>query len=244
MGTYEKGERTKVELLHAARTLFAQRGYNATTIADIARSADVRPGLVHYHYDAKISIASAIQAELLHGFIDFVAERCPDSNALARRTTETLLFWKLIGASDSYARFLYETLPQGLMTGMPEVTFVRQAREAGVDSFVYKVVGTGELLDVMRSTMEGRSTWPDAPSGLSGVLAALTDEEMRILQLTCETKTRRQIARELYVSEGTVKRHVTDILAKTGYSSILRLAVDVVKDGYIVPELTDHEPLA
>lgn len=28
-----------------------------------------------------------------------------------------------------------------IMTGMPEITFVDQAREAGVDSFVYKNVG-------------------------------------------------------------------------------------------------------
>lgn len=32
-----------------------------------------------------------------------------------------------------------------IMTGMPEITFVDQAREAGVDSFVYKNVGIDEL---------------------------------------------------------------------------------------------------
>ena len=32
-----------------------------------------------------------------------------------------------------------------IMTGMPEITFVEQARTAGVDSFVYKNVGTTEL---------------------------------------------------------------------------------------------------
>ena len=32
-----------------------------------------------------------------------------------------------------------------IMTGMPEITFVDHAREAGVDSFVYKNVGIDEL---------------------------------------------------------------------------------------------------
>ena len=41
-----------------------------------------------------------------------------------------------------------------IMTGMPEITFVEQARAAGVDSFVYKNVGTAELIAVIRSTME------------------------------------------------------------------------------------------
>ncbi|MBD9214437.1 MAG: DNA-binding response regulator, partial [Senegalimassilia anaerobia] len=39
-----------------------------------------------------------------------------------------------------------------IMTGMPEITFVEQARAAGVDSFVYKNVGTAELIAVIRST--------------------------------------------------------------------------------------------
>ena len=41
-----------------------------------------------------------------------------------------------------------------IMTGMPEITFVEQARAAGVDSFIYKNVGTAELIAVIRSTME------------------------------------------------------------------------------------------
>lgn len=132
MGSYEKGERTKAELLHAARRLFAEKGYNATTIAEIAHSADVRPGLVHYHFDAKIAIASAIQAEVLSQFIDYVSELLPESDMLMRRAVETLLLWKMIGASDSYARFLYETLPLGVMTRMPEDFWQGYLRE--VDS--------------------------------------------------------------------------------------------------------------
>lgn len=42
-----------------------------------------------------------------------------------------------------------------IMTGMPEITFVDQAREAGVDSFAYKNVGIDELFAVMRSTLAG-----------------------------------------------------------------------------------------
>ena len=51
----------------------------------------------------------------------------------------------------------------------------------------------------------------------------------------CESKTRKEIAQELYLSEGTVKRHISEILAKTGYDNILRLAVHAVSNGLIVP---------
>ena len=125
------------------------------------------------------------------------------------------------------------------MTGVPEVTFVEQARTAGADSFVYKNVNTAELLSVMRSTMDGYMTFPrprrDAPTGID----ALTETEMAILRLVCEAKSRREVAAELCLSEGTVKRHVSEILAKTGYDSILRLAVNVVADGSVVLGLKD-----
>lgn len=51
----------------------------------------------------------------------------------------------------------------------------------------------------------------------------------------CETKTRKEIAQELYLSEGTVKRHISEILAKTGYDNILRLAAHAVSSGLIIP---------
>lgn len=128
-----------------------------------------------------------------------------------------------------------------IMTGMPEITFVQQAKDAGVDSFMYKNVGTSELLAIIRSTMDGYSTFPHAQVGTFGGTAALTDIEIDILRLVCETKSRKEIAAELYLSEGTVKRHISDILAKTGYSNILKLAVHAVSNGYIVPRMNGKD---
>ena len=123
-----------------------------------------------------------------------------------------------------------------VMTGIPEITFIEQARAAGADSFVYKNVSTSELLSIIRSTMEGYSTFPAAQLG-DETLEALDEEEIQILRLVCENKSRREIANELFLSEGTVKRRISTILAKTGYDSIMKLAVHAVSDGYIVPKL-------
>lgn len=123
-----------------------------------------------------------------------------------------------------------------VMTGIPEITFIEQARAAGADSFVYKNVGTGELLSIIRSTMEGYSTFPAAQLG-DVTLEQLDEEEIQILRLVCENKSRREIASEMFLSEGTVKRRISGILAKTGYDSIMKLAVHAVSDGYIVPKL-------
>ena len=41
------------------------------------------------------------------------------------------------------------------------------------------------------------------------------------------------------MSEGTVKRHISEILAKTGYDNVLRLAVHAVSNGLIVPRMNN-----
>lgn len=124
-----------------------------------------------------------------------------------------------------------------IMTGMPEITFVDQAREAGVDSFVYKNVGIDELFAVMRSTLAGYCTFPKPSESIFSGTAALDDVELSILRLACEGKSRREIAAELFMSEGTIKRRISEILNKTGYDNIMRLAVRAVTEGSIVPNM-------
>lgn len=145
------------------------------------------------------------------------------------------------------ARKIKEAHPETrviIMTGIPEITFIEQARDAKADSFVYKNVGTSDLLSIVRSTMEGYSTYPAQKQSVFSGTAALTDIEIDILRLVCETKTRKEIAAELYLSEGTVKRHISEILAKTGYDNILRLAVHAVSSGLIVPNMDDSRDTA
>ena len=145
------------------------------------------------------------------------------------------------------ARKIKEAHPETrviIMTGMPEITFIEQAHDAKADSFVYKNVGTSDLLSIVRSTMEGYSTYPTQKQSVFSGTASLTDVEIDILRLVCETKTRKEIAAELYLSEGTVKRHISEILAKTGYDNILRLAVHAVSSGLIVPNMDDSRDTA
>ena len=80
------------------------------------------------------------------------------------------------------ARKLREARPQVktvIMTGMSDVTFVRQAREAGVDSFIYKNVRTDDLLSVIRSTVEGYSTFPSSRKGDASEVELLDELELK-----------------------------------------------------------------
>ncbi|CAN7189207.1 TetR family transcriptional regulator [Knoellia sp. LjRoot47] len=47
------GEDTRAAIIAAARTEFAQRGYDGTSLRGIAREAGVDPALVHHYFDGK-----------------------------------------------------------------------------------------------------------------------------------------------------------------------------------------------
>jgi DNA-binding NarL/FixJ family response regulator len=55
--------------------------------------------------------------------------------------------------------------------------------------------------------------------------------------LLCEAKSQKEVAKELMISEGTVKATVTNILNKTGFDSIMKFAVYAVSKGYIKPNI-------
>lgn len=50
----------KLEILHAATILFAQKGYNETSIAELARITGVAEGTIFYHFKTKTDLLLAI----------------------------------------------------------------------------------------------------------------------------------------------------------------------------------------
>ena len=84
------------------------------------------------------------------------------------------------------------------------------------------------------STVEGYSTFPSSRKSDAPEVELLDELELKILYLTCQAKSRREIAAELFLSEGTVKRRISEMLAKTGYDNLLKLAVRAVSSGSIV----------
>ncbi|GAA5164067.1 MULTISPECIES: TetR/AcrR family transcriptional regulator [Amycolatopsis] len=56
----------RAELLTLAARLFAERGYKATTVRDIADAAGILSGSLYHHFDSKESMAD----EILGGFLD------------------------------------------------------------------------------------------------------------------------------------------------------------------------------
>lgn len=62
-GRMPRPDNRRVQLLDAAARLFCQRGYHATSMRDIAKSADMLSGSIYYHFSSKQEMLLAVYAE-------------------------------------------------------------------------------------------------------------------------------------------------------------------------------------
>jgi AcrR family transcriptional regulator len=68
----------RARLMEAARTLFAARGYLATTTADVARRAGVSEGIVFHHFGSKADLLEAVAADYGRGLAQAMFDVGPD----------------------------------------------------------------------------------------------------------------------------------------------------------------------
>ena len=81
---------SRVRILEAARSLFAERGFFACRVSDVARRAGMSPGNVYWHFDSKEAILRAILAE---GFasVEAMTAEVADAYGPARRKLDLLV---------------------------------------------------------------------------------------------------------------------------------------------------------
>lgn len=107
---------------------------------------------------------------------------------------------------------------------------------AGASGYVLKQVRGNDLVEAVRTVAAGQSLLdpaitqrvldrirrgPDQPAEL----AALTEQERRILELIAEGLTNRQIAGRMFLAEKTVKNYVSSLLSKLGLERRTQAAV-------------------
>ena len=124
-----------------------------------------------------------------------------------------------------------------LVTSMPEVSYIDRAKEIGIESFWHKEVQEQPLLEIMDRTMAGESIYPASmPVVRFGniVSTELTEIEIEVLRELVTGASNKEIGERLYMSVNTVKRHISDMLDKTGFKSRLQLAIRARDGGLVI----------
>ena len=65
------------------------------------------------------------------------------------------------------------------------------------------------------------------------ILKDLSENEMKIIRLFCQGNNRKEIAEIMSFSEHTIKNYITQILEKSEFSSMSKLAIWLTQKGYI-----------
>ena len=126
-----------------------------------------------------------------------------------------------------------------LVTSTAEYKWMEKAKAAGIEAFWFKEYAETPLIELMDQVMAGRRVYPDDPPNPAFGNAEkidLTDREQEILRELTMNRSNEEIAEKYGISPFTVKRHIQNILDKTGYENRLELAVNAKAIGLVVHE--------
>src|SRR5580693_3689056 len=170
--------------------------------------------------------------------IDLVGEAGTASSALARmparRPDVAILDVRLPdGDGISVCREICSTLPGTaclMLTGYGGDQALLGAILAGAAGYVSKQTCGTDLLSALRTVASGKSILDPHASGQvmarlrertlgADPVAALTEQEKRVLELIGEGLSNRQIAQRMVLAEKTVKNYVSSVLTKLGMQS-------------------------
>jgi DNA-binding NarL/FixJ family response regulator len=114
-----------------------------------------------------------------------------------------------------------------ILTTFDDETYVSAAIESGARGYLLKDTPSEEIAAAIRAVDRGYTHLApgmmakvmsarvnEAKIALPSELAELTPRELEVLKLIAAGDNNREIAQKLYISEGTVKNHVTNLLSR------------------------------
>jgi DNA-binding NarL/FixJ family response regulator len=136
------------------------------------------------------------------------------------------------------------------LTSVLDDRTVVNAIRAGAIGYLLKDTEADELIQAIKAAALGQvQLSPKAAERLMREISApespekLTERETEVLRLLAEGKSNRGIAAELYISETTVKTHVSNIFQKLGVPSRTQAALYAIRIG-LVPGESHSDPSA
>lgn len=132
-----------------------------------------------------------------------------------------------------------------VLTSYHQDEFIFPALQAGAISYMLKDVAMEELADAIRKAAQGEAVLHprvaerviyeinDAKRAVFNPFTNLTNREMEILRLIARGYSNNEIAGSLFISESTVKGHVSNILSKLHLADRTQAAVFAWEQGLV-----------
>jgi two-component system, NarL family, response regulator DevR len=200
-------------------------------------------------------------ARLLRKFDIEVVGEAPDGEAAVRIVERTapdvvLLDLRMPGVSglEATRRLSDRAVPSPVivLSVSAEESDVTEAIAAGASGYVLKRIGSGELVDAVRTVAAGRSLLdPEVTAQVlarlrnasqveeAGAFSELTEQERRVLAHLAQGRSNRVIAAEMGLAEKTVRNYVSSILAKLSLASRSQAVAYAIRKR--LPELSEEE---
>jgi DNA-binding NarL/FixJ family response regulator len=131
-----------------------------------------------------------------------------------------------------------------ILTTYDDDEWLFDAIRAGASGYLLKDTPRQKIVEAIRGTMAGKSFVDPAVAGKllnqvaskqtqpTSILAdKLTERELDVLRLIAKGISNGEIAKQLHLSEGTVRNHVSAILEKLGVSDRTQAAVIAIQHG-------------
>jgi two-component system response regulator DevR len=129
-----------------------------------------------------------------------------------------------------------------MLTSYAEDEMLFSAIRAGASGYVLKQIGGDELVRALEAVARGEALLDPAVTQRvfqevrravkeeeASAFAHLSQQEKHVLLLVSEGKTNREIAKSLFLGEGTVRNYVSSILSKLGVSNRAEAAAYAVE---------------
>ncbi len=134
------------------------------------------------------------------------------------------------------------------LTSVLEDASVAGAIKAGAIGYLLKTTDADELCEAIKAAAAGQvQLAPEAAARLMREVRApespeaLTERETEVLKFIAYGKANKQIARELFIDESTIKSHVHSILSKLDVKSRTQAALHAVRVGLVTAEELGEE---
>jgi DNA-binding CsgD family transcriptional regulator len=124
-----------------------------------------------------------------------------------------------------------------VMTGVNEDAAAIEAIRAGAAAYLLTDARIDDILRTIRGAGAGQVVLPARTAarmvGLAGEQSLLSSRETEVLNLVARGLANKQIARELSITESTVKTHIGSLFCKLGLSSRTQLALYAARTGLV-----------